>query len=130
MDVRAGRLAGDEIAEGVVWDLIRLQIFPQPFAFCAVGEERYVDTVAMIEAEGTVQGCLSLGTDWQGLLELLLISQHNVLEIFMRERAITVKTLHHGAANGGFGSLLGLDRLLFGTGLLGQFMDQLGSLHY
>src|ERR1700694_1195708 len=43
MDVRPGRLAGNEVAEGVIRDLIRLEVFPQPFAFGAVWEERYVD---------------------------------------------------------------------------------------
>ena len=59
MDVRRGRFAWNEIAKRVVGDLIGLQVLPQPFPFGAVRVERDIHAVAMIEAQGSMQGRLS-----------------------------------------------------------------------
>jgi hypothetical protein len=53
-----------------------------------------------------------------------------MLVISLRERATTVEALHYRATDGRLGTLLRLDRLLFGARLLSQFMHQLGSLHH
>src|SRR5713226_5465065 len=98
MDVGAGGLAGNRIAERIVGNIARFQIAPQPQTLGGIGENGYIHAVAVIEAQRAVYGRFALRADRQGLAELLLKSQHDAFEILPREGAIPIEALHNGAA--------------------------------
>ncbi len=69
VDMGAGGLSGNRLAEGEVGNPIGDEILQQPLAFGLIGVDGDVDAAGVVEAERAMDGGIPVGGDGQWLAE-------------------------------------------------------------
>src|SRR5580658_10252367 len=90
MDMGSGGFVRYRRPEGIVRNVISLEVASQPRAFGLVGAQRDVDAAGMIEAHGAVNLGLTIGADRNHMTKGGQIGGGNSVEIGPRKDAVTV----------------------------------------